>query len=347
VKSFRYALDPLCLSACVLYAINRWLVEPVCSWPFLHQHFGDVLLIPAALPPILGLQRWAGLRNHDRAPTTSEIFGHLLIWSLVAEALGPRLFSWTVGDVLDVLAYALGALIAGAWWHRVALVRSIAEALNPSRVARFDSLAQHYDWMELVLAGNKLERCRNMLWKDLPPFKNALLVGEGHGKFLASLLKRDPKARVTCVDASKEMLKVARKRLQRNALQLERVEFVHAALPGWTPPVAYFDLVATHFFLDCFPQEQLGAVINTLQMSARPTASWLVSDFQIPKAGHLRRLRAEVIHRLMYGFFRLVTKLPTSALVSPRPFLRQHGFVCVRHVEFDWGLLAAELWKRA
>jgi hypothetical protein len=54
-----------------------------------------------------------------------------------------------------------------------------------------------------------------------------------------------------------------------------------------------------------------------------------------------------MIHRLMYGFFRIATKLPASRLVSPRPFLRKHGFIRVRREEFDWGLLTAELWKRA
>ena len=49
----------------------------------------------------------------------------------------------------------------------------------------------------------------------------------------------------------------------------------------------------------------------------------------------------------VYGFFRIVTRLPASSLVSPHPFLRQSGFVRVRRAEFDWGLLCAELWKRA
>jgi hypothetical protein len=48
----------------------------------------------------------------------------------------------------------------------------------------------------------------------------------------------------------------------------------------------------------------------------------------------------------MYGFFRIVTKLPASALVCPQPFLGRNGFVRVRRAEFDSGLLCAELWKR-
>ncbi len=93
VKGFRYALDPICLSACALYTLNRWLIGPACSWPFLHQYFDDLLLIPAALPIILGIQRWWGLRSHDSPPTTAEIVGHLVVWSLIAELIGPYLFS--------------------------------------------------------------------------------------------------------------------------------------------------------------------------------------------------------------------------------------------------------------
>jgi hypothetical protein len=96
-----------------------------------------------------------------------------------------------------------------------------------------------------------------------------LLVGEGLPEnFLAPLLARNPDARVTCVDASARMLEVTRERLLRAALPLERVEFVHAELPARNPPRLPRS-VAT-FFLDCFPREQLAAVINSLGKAARP-----------------------------------------------------------------------------
>jgi hypothetical protein len=141
------------LSACSFYAVNRWLIEPICAWPFLHEYFNDLLLIPAALPLVLGLQRWIWLRNHDGPPTASEIFGHLMVWSLVSELAGPFIFPRAISDVLDVLAYSLGALVAGAWWNRRALASWMTDALEPSPTARFDHLARHYDWMELLLAG--------------------------------------------------------------------------------------------------------------------------------------------------------------------------------------------------
>ena len=221
----------------------------------------------------------------------------------------------------------------------------MTDALQPAPTAQFDHLARHYDFMETLLAGRKLERCRNAFWDEIPAVESALLVGEGHGKFLKSLLQRNPSVQVTCVDASARMLEVARKRLLRAALPIDHVQFIRAEVPAWNPPAERYDLVATHFFLDCFQRDQLAAVVSSLRRATRPGAWWIVSDFQIPRAG-LKRLRALVIHRLMYGFFRIATKLPASALVLPQPFLRQNGFVRVSRSEFDWGLLCAELWKR-
>jgi hypothetical protein len=50
-----------------------------------------------------------------------------------------------------------------------------------------------------------------------------------------------------------------------------------------------------------------------------------VADFQIPPQGTLRRVRARIIHWLMYRFFRITTKLSAKFLVPPAPFLGQAG----------------------
>ncbi|MBS0657176.1 MAG: hypothetical protein JSR82_02870 [Verrucomicrobia bacterium] len=117
MKRFRYALDPLCLLACAAYALNRWALKPHVPSAFLHSHFNDLWLIPAALPLILWLQRRTGLRLDDAAPRWSEIVFHLVIWSVIAEAIAPCFLKVT-GDPLDVLAYTAGALAAGIWWNR-------------------------------------------------------------------------------------------------------------------------------------------------------------------------------------------------------------------------------------
>jgi len=81
--------------------------------------------MPCALPPLLLMQRWLRLRLHDLPPTRSEIVLYLIIWSILFEVIGPRIMPWTVGDVWDVAAYAVGGILAGIWWHRRNLVRAV------------------------------------------------------------------------------------------------------------------------------------------------------------------------------------------------------------------------------
>lgn len=117
MRKFRYALDPVCLVACALYVANRWCLPASIKGPFLREHFDDCLLIPAALPLVLWVQRKLGLRASDAPPNTNEVLLHLVIWSLAAEVIGPRLFSRATGDVWDVAAYTVGAAVAWAVWR--------------------------------------------------------------------------------------------------------------------------------------------------------------------------------------------------------------------------------------
>lgn len=117
MNRFRYAGDRLCLVACGLYALNRWLWPLAWKTPFLRYHFNDLLFIPAALPPILWLHRQLNWRPAEAWPTWREIGEHLAVWSIAAEWIGPKLFAHAVSDPWDVLAYAVGALVAGLLWR--------------------------------------------------------------------------------------------------------------------------------------------------------------------------------------------------------------------------------------
>ncbi len=123
VKTFRYLQDELFLAACVLYAVNRWIVKPHVHNPFLLYHFNDLLLIPCALPPLLAIQRRLRLRDHDRMPQFGEIGLYFLVWSVLFELIGPHLMRGAIGDPLDVVAYAVGAVMAGIWWHGLRVCR--------------------------------------------------------------------------------------------------------------------------------------------------------------------------------------------------------------------------------
>ena len=209
----------------------------------------------------------------------------------------------------------------------------------------FDFLAPHYGWMEFVLAGPRLQRCRTTWLDRLAGCHHLLVAGVGHGPDLALVLGTHPGLHITCVDASAGMLTQARRRAQRAGADLARLTFVHATLPGWRP-AEKFDAIATHFFLDCFAPAQLQAVVTLLVSVATPGARWIISDFAVPARGW-PRLRARAVHALMYGFFRVVTRLPARRLTRPDPLLEQAGFRLLGRRTTEWGLLQADLWQRA
>lgn len=117
MKRFRYFRDPLCLAACALYTANRLWLRGHAGGAFLEGYFNDLLLIPAALPLVLWVQRRIGVRAEDAPPRWREIALHVAVWTFTAEALMPQLTAAATGDWRDVVAYAAGALLAGAWWQ--------------------------------------------------------------------------------------------------------------------------------------------------------------------------------------------------------------------------------------
>jgi SAM-dependent methyltransferase len=209
----------------------------------------------------------------------------------------------------------------------------------------FDVLAPHYRWMEWILAGEKLQRCRTAFLNQLADGGRVLIAGEGNGRFLCACRRALPQARITCVDASARMLGRARARVQAAGLEAKRVEFIHADVLEWRPAAQTFDVIVTHFFLDCFRPEQLRTVVASLGAAGTPNATWLLSDFQLPAPGW-RRLRALLIHRLMYRFFRIVTGLPACRLTPPDALLQAEGFALRQRQESDWGLLHTDRWAR-
>jgi hypothetical protein len=104
MKRFRYGGDALCICACAAYAANTWLIPEAWRGAFLRDHFNDVLLIPAALPLVLWLQRRLGLRMNDDPPRWVEVALAVGLWSIAAEIVAPLLFAGSTADWRDAVA---------------------------------------------------------------------------------------------------------------------------------------------------------------------------------------------------------------------------------------------------
>ncbi|MFO1513607.1 MAG: hypothetical protein U1F83_11930 [Verrucomicrobiota bacterium] len=107
----------------------------------------------------------------------------------------------------------------------------------------------------------------------------------------------------------------------------------------------HFDLIVTHFFLDCFQRDELAVLVNQLAAGATPEARWLVADFREPETGW-RRWRARAVLALLYAFFRAVTGLSASRLTPPDEFLVRSGFQLSARKLANFGLVYSDLWER-
>ena len=210
----------------------------------------------------------------------------------------------------------------------------------------FDPVATSYQTLERMAFGDSLHRCRIACLDEIGPPGRTMLVGEGNGRFLCELLRRYPDVEIDCVDSSWTMLQLARDRVEAQLHSgLKRVRFLHHDIKTWDCPEHRYDLVVTHFFLDCFPEPVVAGIIEKLAHAATAGATWLLADFRVPQ-NRLARLHASVWLRAMYLFFRITTRIEARRLADLNPFLRAQGFDLDRQHLFRSGMLKSELWRR-
>ena len=206
----------------------------------------------------------------------------------------------------------------------------------------FDRLAPHYHRLEALSGGGLLQRARTAWLDELKDCRSILSAGEGHGRFAAACTARFPATRLTCIEASAAMIAAAKAHLGSRGVP---IRWHHAELLHWGTGEK-FDAIVTCFFLDCFPPDELAAVIGKLAGCAAPKAVWLVVDFSIP-AGGFARWRAKAVHTLMYAFFRRAVALPARRLTTPDALLQAQGFQLSGRREYNCGLVRADLWRRS
>lgn len=210
----------------------------------------------------------------------------------------------------------------------------------------FDLIATHYRWIETLTFGNALQRARTCWVSDIPRPKNALIIGEGNGRFLRELLRAHPKIEIDCLDLSNRMLTLAQRRAAEICCEsCQVIRFVQQDIRNWVARRSY-DLIVTHFFLDCFRRDELKTMIAKLAAAATPNAIWLVADFAIPAGEGLARAHAKLWLGLMYWFFGAVTGITAVELVDPSPYLQTNGFKCVSSQVSHARMVKSELWQR-
>jgi ubiquinone/menaquinone biosynthesis C-methylase UbiE len=215
------------------------------------------------------------------------------------------------------------------------------EVHMPAAVADFNRLAPFYRWMEWFTFGPFLWRCRLAFLPEVRSRKCALILGDGDGRFTAQLLKENPQIEIEAVDASEAMQRQLMRRAGPNAVRV-RPQLGDARQLNFVP--GNFDLVATHFFLDCLTTEEVASLAIELRRRVSPGAAWVISEFAIPDSPY-GRLIARPLVSALYLAFSLLTGLSIRHLPDHRKALGNAGFMLAKQRTWLGGLLVAEMWE--
>jgi cyclopropane fatty-acyl-phospholipid synthase-like methyltransferase len=207
-----------------------------------------------------------------------------------------------------------------------------------------ERLASSYELLEHLSFGNSLEQQRFAFLEQTKAAKRALECGGGDGRFLARLLAVNADVHVDFVDLSPRMVAIAERRVERmGGTFRRRVRF-------WTGDVRRFegrpegyDLIATHFFLDWFTEEQLMGIVTRLASWRAANVRWLVSDF-CEAEQRFCRLWTHTVIRTLYAGFRVATGLQVNRMPNYMAALSKQRFTPRFQKSALGGLLHSSVW---
>jgi hypothetical protein len=133
--------------------------------------------------------------------------------------------------------------------------------------------------------------------------------------------------------------------LRRAGTDSDRIRVHCGDVREWQPENEHYDLVATHFFLDCLTTDECYGLAARLRGAVSPSAMWIVSEFAVPE-GLFGRLVARPLVWLLYRAFRVLTRLKIRRLPDYHAALRDAGFALKRQRSRLHGLLVSEMWTR-
>jgi SAM-dependent methyltransferase len=205
----------------------------------------------------------------------------------------------------------------------------------------FDRLARVYRWMEWASFGPILQKCRCSFLPAVDSARRALVIGDGDGRFTAELLRANQHIQIDAVDASPAMLAAL---LHHAGPQANRIQAFCADARHWMPPNPPYDLIVTHFFLDCLTREEIESLVTTIRAAVLPSAQWMISEFAIPH-GVYGRFVARPLVAFLYWAFGKFTGLKVRSLSDHGVELRKSGFTLQQQHSRLGGLLVSQLWS--
>ncbi len=196
---------------------------------------------------------------------------------------------------------------------------------------QFNFIAKYYTFVSRLAFGNVLEVAKTSLYHKVPLNGKVLLIGGGTGVSLAYLLKLDSGLKIDYVDASSEMIKLAKLRVPKT-----HVNFICTPFEAHTSKG--YDVIITEFFLDLFTVAQIEEHIGSIKNKLNKEGIWIDTDFR-----HSNHLSRKILIKGMYLFFRVVSGVKISSLADYLSILKGNGFMLKEEKIFKSGLITSRL----
>ena len=208
-----------------------------------------------------------------------------------------------------------------------------------------DGIARYYEVLEHLSFGRSLERSRFAFLGEARTSRRAIVCGGGDGRFLVRLLRVNSRVEVDFVELSPKMVELAEQRVAGMGRRFrERVRFRVRDVWEFEPRTDGYDLIVTNFFLDCFSEKELTAIVARLGSWGTRDSRWIVSDFREAE-GPISRLWTWAVIRALYVAFRVATGLPVTRLPNYGAALAREGYLLRCEERALAGLLHSSLWE--
>lgn len=205
-------------------------------------------------------------------------------------------------------------------------------------MAQFDLVAPIYPALERLVFGAHLDNARQAFLKYVLEANRILLVGEGNGRFLKSVIAGKLVGCIKVVEKSRMMIRLAKSRVGEP--RKVAVEFIESDFRLFQSGNE-FDCVVTHFFLDQFSPPAQHAIIEKLAELITKEGTWINVDF-VPA----RTLKGRVLMWSQYTFFRVMSRIEARRCFDESAAAARLGWTTAETIPHLGGLVVAKRYRK-
>jgi ubiquinone/menaquinone biosynthesis C-methylase UbiE len=211
----------------------------------------------------------------------------------------------------------------------------------------FQHIAPYYDLFARLVFGNTLDKAQKHFFSLIPQGSSILIIGGGSGRILPYLLKNVRPKKITYVEASSNMLKIAKRksrRILKNSQSNIELTFIHGTEDN-IKAIQKYDVLMTFFLFDIYPTHQARKLANKLSDYLKPSGSWLFADFCLEGQG-FQLIWKQIMLKLMYSFFRLVSNLQNQSLPDYESIFKELHYFPVQQQFFYRRFIVSIIYRK-